>query len=214
MNKQNPSFTRREQAILLGLVLLACLIYSATKMLQAKSIPPVPAQSSACQTNLFLIDHAITRWATSNGYSTTNKPTVQEISSYLREGTLPSCPNRGTYQLGTLALASTCAIHGQAANIAVYPKENPVSEFIRSVLGRRSISAPRNTCIAYLKQLDGAAQQWALDNKMNDGNLVKPYEAVSYLKGGQFYICPLGGKYSYTQVSNPPCCTITGHSLP
>ncbi len=176
MSMSRRLFTKREQMILLALGLLALIAYPAVKAWHATVVPPIPPQPSACQTNLFLIDQAITRWATSHGYSTTNEPTVQDIASYFKKGNFPTCPNHGKYQLGTLALASTCDIHGRTVNVAIYPKKNPVSEFVRNFIFMRPSSRfiNRNACIANMKQLDGAAQQWALENKRKDNELVKP----------------------------------------
>ncbi|HEY1171192.1 MAG TPA: hypothetical protein VGH19_07500 [Verrucomicrobiae bacterium] len=206
----------RQIIYLIAFLCVTLLIFFGVRAWRLNAPVPIPTQPSACQTNLFLIDQAITRWAKSNHHSTTNQPTTQDIASYFKKGKFPTCPSQGKYQLGTLALATTCNIHGQTLNVAIYPKRNPVSQFVRTYIFMRPGSrfAPRNACIANMKQLDGAAQQWALENKMKDGDLVNPYASATYLKNGQFLICPLGGKYSFTQVSNPPCCTITGHSLP
>ncbi len=75
-----------------------------------------------------------------------------------------------------------------------------------------------NSCIANLKQIDGANQQWALENKKTDGDMVDPKGSVTYLKGGVAPTCPAGGSYTIAVVvSNPPTCTLSstlGHSLP
>ncbi len=75
-----------------------------------------------------------------------------------------------------------------------------------------------NSCIANLKQIDGANQQWALENKKTDGDMVDPKGSVFYLKGGATPTCPAGGSYTIAVwVSNPPICTLSktlGHSLP
>jgi len=75
-----------------------------------------------------------------------------------------------------------------------------------------------NSCIANLKQIDGANQQWALENKKTDSDMVDPKGSVTYLKGGVAPTCPAGGSYTIAVwVSNPPTCTLSktlGHSLP
>ncbi len=75
-------------------------------------------------------------------------------------------------------------------------------------------TAQQNACIANLKQLDGATQQWAVGNK-------KPATAVptmADLIGPQLHIramplCPQGGTYSFTTVGGEPKCSVPGHSL-
>ncbi len=75
-----------------------------------------------------------------------------------------------------------------------------------------------NSCIANLKQIDGANQQWALENKKTDSDMVDAKASVVYLKGGVAPTCPAGGSYTIAVwVSNPPTCTLSktlGHSLP
>lgn len=79
-------------------------------------------------------------------------------------------------------------------------------------------TACKNSCIANLKQIDGANQRWALENKKTDSDMVDPKGSVTYLKGGVAPICPDGGSYTIAViVSNPPTCSLSrtlGHSLP
>jgi len=79
-------------------------------------------------------------------------------------------------------------------------------------------TACKNSCIANLKQIDGANQQWALENKKTDSDMVDPKGSVTYLKGGVLPTCPAGGSYTIAVwVSNPPTCNLSatiGHSLP
>jgi competence protein ComGC len=79
-------------------------------------------------------------------------------------------------------------------------------------------TACRNSCIANLKQIDGANQQWALENNKTDSDMVDPKGSVTYLKGGVAPTCPDGGSYTIAVlVSNAPTCSLgatLGHSLP
>ena len=79
-------------------------------------------------------------------------------------------------------------------------------------------TAQKNACIANLKQIDGANQQWALENKKTDSDTVDSSASVKYLKGGNAPTCPAGGAYTINvAVSNPPTCNLSstlGHSLP
>lgn len=73
--------------------------------------------------------------------------------------------------------------------------------------------AQRNACIANLKQLDGATQQWALENKLNAYTRVDANSIRVYLRGQQLPPCPGGGVYTFGAVRDGPRCSIPGHSL-
>jgi hypothetical protein len=83
---------------------------------------------------------------------------------------------------------------------------------------RRSRCDPKNNCITNLKQLDGAIQQWALENKKLDSDVPDLAAAAKYLKGGVLPQCPHGGSYAAGKtVADAPTCTKAkelGHSLP
>ena|ERR1051325_5709238 len=80
-------------------------------------------------------------------------------------------------------------------------------------------TAQKNACINNLRQIDGAKEQWALENKKSATTPVETDATAkaavsSYIKGGA-PLCPGGGVYSYTIVDNVPTCTLSasGHSL-
>jgi prepilin-type N-terminal cleavage/methylation domain-containing protein len=75
-------------------------------------------------------------------------------------------------------------------------------------------SSQRNACIANLKQIDGAKNTWALENKKVNTHV--PVD--SDLFGATLYIrekpaCPANGTYSLEQVDAKPECTIGNHTL-
>ena len=78
-------------------------------------------------------------------------------------------------------------------------------------------TSQQNACINNLRQLDGAAQQWALENKKDSSasatqSNVKPYIK---LQGNNLPSCPAGGVYaSQWSVTSSPTCNITLHALP
>ena len=76
-------------------------------------------------------------------------------------------------------------------------------------------TAQTNACIANLKQLDGAAQQWALENKKSGTDSVSAALVTDYLKGNKVPNCPAGGNYSAAfTVSGAPACSVGGaHTL-
>src|SRR5882724_675310 len=59
-------------------------------------------------------------------------------------------------------------------------------------------TAQKNACIANLKQIDGAVQQWALENKKTstDTYTTTDTAVLQYLKGTNLPTCPAGGSYS------------------
>jgi prepilin-type N-terminal cleavage/methylation domain-containing protein len=73
-------------------------------------------------------------------------------------------------------------------------------------------TAQRNACIRNLHEIDGAKEQWALDNKKSAGSALDEGQAATYIKGGM-PTCPGGGSYTYGNVDAPPTCTIPGHVL-
>ena len=74
------------------------------------------------------------------------------------------------------------------------------------------MQAQANGCINNLRQIDGAIQQWALENKQNATSRVTMADIQNYLKVKP--ICPAGGIYTVTTVSIPPTCSVPGHVLP
>ena len=82
-------------------------------------------------------------------------------------------------------------------------------------------TAQKNSCIANLKQIDGAVQQWALEQKKQatDTYALTDTTLLSYLKGSVLPgggTCPGGGSYSAgATVSGTPTCSLSGsgHTL-
>lgn len=69
------------------------------------------------------------------------------------------------------------------------------------------------TCINNLRQIDGAKQQWALENKKTAYDLPANADLTPYLRGG-FPQCPAGGAYTLNPVNTAPTCSAAGHVLP
>ena len=88
---------------------------------------------------------------------------------------------------------------------------------------RARTQSQKNACINNLRQIDGAVQQWALENKQAGTATVAATDVFPYLKNS--VVCPAGGttfanSYAVTTVSAKPTCTTTsggsanGHVLP
>jgi prepilin-type N-terminal cleavage/methylation domain-containing protein len=97
------------------------------------------------------------------------------------------------------------AIIGMLASIAI-------PNFVRA-----RTTSQQNACINNLRQIDGAAQQWALENKKTSDTPYALTDILPYIRldRGTLPGCPANGTYSPgAAVSNSPTCTIPGHTLP
>ena len=76
-------------------------------------------------------------------------------------------------------------------------------------------TAQKNACINNLRQIDGAKEQWALEEKKSAGTATTDHTAAinKYIKGEATPKCPAGGTYDYKAVDTSPTCGVTGHSL-
>jgi len=79
-------------------------------------------------------------------------------------------------------------------------------------------TAQKNSCIANLKQIDGAVQQWALEQKKvaTDTYSLTSAEIKAYMKGSRLPDCPGSGTYAAgANVSASPKCSLSslGHTL-
>lgn len=69
-------------------------------------------------------------------------------------------------------------------------------------------------CINHLRQLDGAKQQWALENKKTAEAIPTTQDLTPYLKDNILPVCPNGGKYTVGAMNDAPTCSSDGHTLP
>lgn len=80
--------------------------------------------------------------------------------------------------------------------------------------------ASSSSCLANLKQIQGAVEQWALENRIT--NAAHRVTIADISGGADKYIkqsinaelkCSAGGTYSVTTVGEEPRCSVAGHSL-
>ena len=74
---------------------------------------------------------------------------------------------------------------------------------------RARTTSQKNACINNLRQIDGAIQQWALENKKDSAATVAFTDISPYLKNS--VICPSGGtafsdSYTISDVQTKPLC--------
>jgi len=69
-------------------------------------------------------------------------------------------------------------------------------------------TSQRNACINNLRQIDGAKEQWAMDNNANTGDTVTDTTDLDdYVKGTYAEItCPGGGDYTLNVIGTDPTC--------
>jgi hypothetical protein len=72
--------------------------------------------------------------------------------------------------------------------------------------------AKADICVDNLRRIDGAKQQWALENKKTADAIPTAAEITPYLKGGMPF-CPVGGTYTINSTAAHPACNIPGHAL-
>jgi hypothetical protein len=75
-----------------------------------------------------------------------------------------------------------------------------------------------NPCINNLRQIDGAKQQWALNNGKSTNDTPRWEDIVPYLnlgrgREGTIPKCPHGGTYTIGKVGEDPKCTYPEHKL-
>ncbi len=82
---------------------------------------------------------------------------------------------------------------------------------------RARTTSQQNACINNLRQIDGAVQTWALENRKSPTDtytldIVKPYIRLD--STGNIPACPASGSYSPgATVSNAPTCNIANHTM-
>jgi prepilin-type N-terminal cleavage/methylation domain-containing protein len=67
-----------------------------------------------------------------------------------------------------------------------------------------------NACINNLRQIDGAKQQWALENKKSSGVTPGSASIAPYLgrgTAGEYPTCPGGGTYTINDLTLAPTCS-------
>ena len=74
------------------------------------------------------------------------------------------------------------------------------------------VSFPANICINELRQIDAAAQQFALEKGKTNGEAINfPNDLTPYMnlpKDGKIPPCPQGGVYSIKKVGETPTCSL------
>jgi hypothetical protein len=78
-------------------------------------------------------------------------------------------------------------------------------------------ASQKNACINNLRQIDGAKQQWALENNKESSDVPMQKDIQPFIgrgSSGIWPVCPQGGNYTIGSVDQPPTCSISGHEMP
>jgi hypothetical protein len=96
-----------------------------------------------------------------------------------------------------------------------YGSQITFAELVRYAMWlERAPDYSSESCINGLRQIDGATQEWALENHKNPDDKVTWEDILPYLKNGKKPQCPQGGLYILGRVRDAPRCTVKGHKLP
>lgn len=88
------------------------------------------------------------------------------------------------------------------------------AEMFRRRYGIAPQTNPQEACLNILRQLDGATQQWALENRKPGISVPTAQDLTPYLRGETLPTCPQGGIYTLHAANASPTCTVPGHALP
>jgi len=75
-------------------------------------------------------------------------------------------------------------------------------------------TAMHYACINNLRQIDGAKQQWALENSKKADDIPTKDDIEKYLgRSGAWPVCPANGTYDIRSIGESPACSVPGHEL-
>jgi hypothetical protein len=79
-------------------------------------------------------------------------------------------------------------------------------------------TAQKNTCVNNLQLIQGAKQQWALENNKTANDVPTEQDLDKYLpknlKGFHSLQCPKSGIYTINKIGEAPTCSVPEHHLP
>src|SRR5437867_5066684 len=89
-----------------------------------------------------------------------------------------------------------------------------VAAMILPAFIRARTTSASNACVNNLRQLDGAKEQWKLENHKTTNDVCTWQDLLPYLI--QEPVCPQGGAYILGRAGEPPRCSLGGlsHTMP
>ena len=73
---------------------------------------------------------------------------------------------------------------------------------------RMKYETAANACVNNLRQIEGAKEQWALENNKHSNDIPTSAEIAVYLKDDKLPLCPAGGTYTIGNLDENPKCSI------
>lgn len=98
----------------------------------------------------------------------------------------------------------------QYQNLVISMQRAEQERAFASVPPEQQAVARANACIANLKQMDGATQQWALETRKAAGDATEVEQIRLFLKWESLPLCPMGGAYRLTTAGQSPTCSVHG----
>ena len=123
---------------------------------------------------------------------------------------------------------ATLATSGQAAQSATSQAQNSMAQLQQQLqmltaqnqqltaqlqADQASAQSLTQSCMSNLRILEGAKDQFALENRIGVGTQVTPENVLPYLKDNQFLQCPAGGAYNLNAIGVWTTCSIPGHAI-
>jgi hypothetical protein len=75
----------------------------------------------------------------------------------------------------------------------------------------------QNACVNNLRQIDGAKNEWVLENGKTNGAVCTENDIKNFIKldvNGNLPKCPQGGIYTIGKVGEPPTCSLGTNVIP
>ena len=145
----------------------------------------------ACVNNVSRIYEAGDRWRVEHKKTVSDIPNEEDFfgqGRYLTEK--PVCPAGGIYILGNDYNRARCSL------LEHYPVD------------------PGNACINHLRQIDGAKEQWALENKKALTDTPAYFDLIGSDRNiKQHPRCPAHGQYYWGDIAHKPTCSVSDHTL-
>jgi chromosome segregation ATPase len=102
----------------------------------------------------------------------------------------------------------------ETANQQIQTTSQQIQQVATAEATNAAVIIAKKTCVANLRHIDDAKQEWASDNNKADSAVPTVNDLLIYLPDAVFPTCPSGGTYSINAVNEVPTCSFAGHVLP
>lgn len=185
-------------------------IIGDNEMKRTLSADSTRSAQNMCINHLRQIEAAKEQWALENKKSTGAAVALGEAMAYIKDpASVTNCPAGGQVSIGRIGEDAKCTIPGHDLNA---PVQRPPAQVQSQA--RMTPQAAQNTCVNNLRQIEAAKEQWALENKKMNGDVVVVRDVLTYVHYPDAVTnCPAGGKVSFGPIGENARCTVPGHEL-